>query len=290
MVLFRHPQAVTHLSETLENKGEQQQTPAHTDGHTETHAIANGSGLTVRQERFAQLFIETGVAIEAYAAAYCCDGSSRNTIRVNAFRLLRQPKIAARVRELQDAIAGRSLRSTAGLVRDLEAMVEADPNELVRLDVGACRRCWGDGGGYQWRDAAELAAATGRYEAALESSKPLPAPADASGGFGYRAERESNPECDHCGGAGRPRVKFASTADVSPGARRLLRGIELFPDGAVKRLLLHDQMAARIELHRLRGLHIDRSITLNATVSVPALSTLTREQQLEFLNSLKPAI
>ena len=47
----------------------------------------------------------------------------------------------------------------------------------------------------------------------------------------------------------------------APGARRLLRGIELFPDGSVKRLLLHDQTALRIELHKLRGLHVDRSVS-----------------------------
>jgi hypothetical protein len=128
-------------------------------------------------------------------------------------------------------------------------MATADVNELVRLDVGSCEQCWGED-------------------------------ADRS--------RDPNPDCAGCHGAGKPRVKFASTADVSPGARRLLRGVELFPDGKIKRLLFHDQTALRIELHRLRGLHIERSINVNATVNVPALDKMSREEQLAFLESLRP--
>jgi hypothetical protein len=209
-------------------------------------ALAKPDDLTPRQDKFARLYVETGVAADAYETAYCCGGSSRSTVRVNAFRLLRNPKVVQRVRELQDAAADRSLRSTAGLIRDLEQMVEADVNELMRLDVAACRRCW---------------------------SKR-----------GHRADREPNPECASCHGAGIPRVKFASTADVSAGARRLLRGLELFPDGSVKRVLLHDQMAARIELHRLRGMVTDRSISLHLNAAIPPLPDLTPAQIVELID------
>jgi phage terminase small subunit len=275
-------------SETLENKGNQLETVSHTDARTETRVLAKPNRLTQRQETFARLYVETGVALDAYAAAYDGDNSSRNTIRVNAFRLLRNPRVATRVRELQEAAGERSLRSAASLIRDLEEMVETDPNELMRLDVGACRHCWGEGGRYQWKDDRELGAAVDAYLASLVRPCPLPAP-DCSGGVGYSASREPNPDCIVCDGGGVPRVKFASTADVSPGARRLLRGIELFPDGSVKRVLLHDQSALRVELHKLRGLHIDRSVSVNVNANVPALKDMTREQTLDFLDSLKPA-
>jgi hypothetical protein len=84
-------------------------------------------------------------------------------------------------------------------------------------------------------------------------------------------------------------VKFTSTADASPGARRLLRGIELFPDGRVKRLLLHDQVALRIELHRLRGLHVDRSISLNLNADLkPLKRDMTVEEALAIMQELAP--
>lgn len=249
--------------------------------------VPSGAPLTPKQEAFCLAFVDCGSAVDAYESAYAAGGSSRATARVNAYRVLRNPKVAARLRELQDAAASRSLRSTAALIAELEEMVGIDPNELVRLDVGSCRHCWGEGGGYQWRDSAELAAAQAAYEAARETSKPVPAP-DPSGGLGYQPAREPNPECGHCAGSGVPRAVFSSTADVSPGARRLLKGLELFPDGSVKRLLLHDQTALRIELHRLRGLHVERSVNVNVNADLPKVEHMTREQQLEFLNSLRP--
>jgi hypothetical protein len=256
------------------------------DGFAVTHdlpptkplvAVLKPSDLTGRQESFARLYAETGVALEAYSTAYDCENSSRATIRVNAFRLLRNPKVAARVRALQEAAAERSLRSTAALIHDLEDMVECDPNELVRLDVGPCRHCHGRDGGYQYRDLAEYLDAMTQ---ALNDNAPLPSDV---GGYGYRMDAEANPACNHCGGAGVPRVVFNSTADASLGARKLLRGIELFPDGSVKRVLLHDQAALRIELHRLRGLHIERSESrsLSITAHVPAPADMSPQALLE---------
>lgn len=248
----------------------------------ETRLHPTTSGLTGRQENFARAFAACGVALDAYRAAYEADGSSRATARVAAYRLLKNPKVAARVRELQDAAADRSGRSAAALIRELEEMVSADLNELMQLVVGSCRHCHGQHGAYQFRDEMEYARA---FDDAATTGKPLP---DMSGGLGYVFEREPNPECPECEGAGIQRVRFANTADLSPGVRRLFRGIELFPDGSVKRVLLHDQMAARVELHRLRGLHVDRSMSVTAHVNVPALKELSPEQALDFLESLRP--
>ncbi len=60
-------------------------------------------------------------------------------------------------------------------------MVESDPNELVRLDVGPCRHCHGTGGAYQWRDLAEYLAAVTQ---ALDADAPTPSDA---GGYPQRA-------------------------------------------------------------------------------------------------------
>lgn len=279
--------------ETLENTAIQLRHDAQADAQADI-AVADALSvpsakhgeLTPRQETFARLYVETGVAVDAYQAAYLTN-SSRASARVDAYRLLRNPKVAARVRVLQDAAAGRSLRSTAALIAELEEMVDADPNEVCSLTVGACRYCWSDPpGSYHWRDAAELARAADAWLASLSTPKPLPAP-DTKGSMGYRADREPNPDCSTCNGQGIPRVMFNSSADVSRGARRLLRGIELFPDGSVKRVLLHDQTQLRIELHKLRGLHVDRSVSLNANIDLPAPQNVSAEDVLSLWKSTR---
>jgi hypothetical protein len=84
-------------------------------------------------------------------------------------------------------------------------------------------------------------------------------------------------------------VKFNNSQDVSDGARRLLRGVETYPDGTLKRIHLHDQLAMRTELHKLRGLAIDRSLNVNVNANVPAFENMSRDEQLAFLASLKPS-
>jgi phage terminase small subunit len=268
------------MSDTLEYTALAVIDAAGTDAATEIIPAAAGE-LSARQERFCRLYADCGIATDAYEAAYMT--SSRSVARAAAARLMRNPRVAARVRELQDAAAGRSLRSTAALIAELEEMVDADPNELCSLTVGACRRCWSiPPGSYHWRDEAEMGAAVEAWMASLSTPRPLPTP-DTKGSFGYRADRDANPECADCNGQGVPRVIFSSTTDVSRGARRLLRGIELFPDGSVKRVLLHDQTQLRIELHKLRGLHVDRSVNLNINTHVEPLRDMTPAEIAEMI-------
>ena len=58
--------------------------------------------LTIKQERFCQLFVETGNASEAYRRAYDCK-STYATINVKACEMLRKDNISVRVSELQQA-------------------------------------------------------------------------------------------------------------------------------------------------------------------------------------------
>lgn len=239
--------------------------------------------LTSKQDAFARAYVQGASVVEAYRFAYDVgDDTAPATARNNAYKVLNHPKVAARIRQLQEAAGSLTAKSTGQLITELEEMVSADLQELMQLVVGACRHCWGKHGGYQWRDEIEYARAC---DAAMKDGAALP---DMSGGFGYQFERTPNSECDHCGGAGIQRVRFTNTADLSPSVRRLFKGIELFPDGAIKRVLLHDQMQARIELHKLKGMHVDRSISVSATMNVPPAKEWTPEQALDFLESLKP--
>lgn len=251
----------------------------------ETRAAAKRAGpvpLTPRQERFAVAVASGLPDVEAYESAYNATGSSRGTLRVNAHRTRNHPRVAARIRALIDAAGARSLRDTQGLIADLEEAVEADPNELLTVWVGACRYCHGHEHRYQFIDGAEMCTA---IEDAARMGKPVP---DIEGGVGYDFHREPIATCPSCNGVGINKVRLQSSGEVSPGARRLLRGVELHPDGSLKRLHLHDQMAMRTELHKLRGLHVDRSLNLNVNANVPALKDLTPEQALAFLDRLRP--
>jgi hypothetical protein len=238
--------------------------------------------LTARQEAFCVAYAATGAAIDSYRATYGCETSSHATIRVNASRLLRQPRVAARVRELQEANGARALKSTQALIAELEEMVDADASELVSLLNGACRHCWGHQHHFQWRTSDEFSDAV---EAAQRKGEALPS---ASGGFGYDFGCEPNPDCPSCDGVGLNRVRYNSNANASQCARRLLRGIETYPDGSVKRVLLHDQTLLRMELHKLRGLSIERSMNLNINATLPKMSDLSHDDAMAFLQRLRP--
>jgi hypothetical protein len=110
----------------------------------------------------------------------------------------------------------------------------------------------------------------------------------AAGGFGFRADDPPAEDCPYCDAAGVSAVRITSTADLSLPARRLFKGVECYPDGTIKKILLHDAAALRIELHKLKGMHVERSVAITANVT-PALKEMSRDEQLQFLESLRPA-
>lgn len=58
--------------------------------------------LSVKQENFCNYYLECGNASEAYRRAYSCRGKSDNTIWVESSKLLNHPKVALRIKELQE--------------------------------------------------------------------------------------------------------------------------------------------------------------------------------------------
>lgn len=240
------------------------------------------STLPYLQERFVQEFVLTGNVRLAYIAAFGEAASSKP--EKTGRDLLRNPSIMARLHVHQHAVATLSVKSTDALVRELEEMVDADINEFVTIKVGSCRYCHGVGGLYLWRDMAEYEAAVTK---AIETrQKRVP---QLDGGVGYRFDAGPNPQCAQCEGEGLQRVRINDTDDVSPGARKLFKGIECHPDGSIKKVLLADQLAARQELHRIRGMHIERSLSVNATVLLPNAKEIAAspERALDFLEGLK---
>tara|TARA_R110000772_G_scaffold263374_1_gene383090 strand:- start:229 stop:738 length:510 start_codon:yes stop_codon:yes gene_type:complete len=64
--------------------------------------------LTVKQEAFAQAYVETSIASDAYRKVYDCEASSERVVWVNACKLLKNNNVALRVDELKAKSAERN--------------------------------------------------------------------------------------------------------------------------------------------------------------------------------------
>jgi hypothetical protein len=205
--------------------------------------------LTVRQEAFAQRFAACGNAAKAYRQAYHVGPNTLSgTVRNRAFELVHRPEVAERVRQLQAAAAEGTTVSVRGRMVWLQSILEADVREMIRVVAEPCPECW---------KAAEPALSTPRED------------------------------CPICAGHGVSRVHVEPSEHWSAAARALVRGIRQKANGELE-IRLHSQLEACDLLNRMQGVYVDRSVTLTATVAVPALDKMTREEQLAFLESLKP--
>lgn len=78
------------------------------------------SKLTEKQEKFCQVYIETGNASEAYRKAYNAEKMKTETVNTKAFELLRNGKITDRVNELKERHAKRHDCTVDDLLAELE--------------------------------------------------------------------------------------------------------------------------------------------------------------------------
>jgi phage terminase small subunit len=96
-------------------------------------------GLTPKQEKFAQVYVETGNASEAYRAAYACERMKSATVNRRAFDQLENGKISARVKELQAAGQKRHETTLDTIIEELELAREAamreDPSKSAAVSA-----------------------------------------------------------------------------------------------------------------------------------------------------------
>lgn len=225
--------------------------------------------LTVRENIFAQWFVETRNVMQAYRQAYDVPPHLKSAqVYREACDVLRRPHVTAKCREMQDELNAQTIVRAVEILQDCVDIYTADPNELVKLERYNCRNCNGAGFRYQWRDALELAAAMDAYGRSLaeynafKPSKgakrpPRPGvPPDASGGFGYDHKAEVHTACPQCYGEGIVRSVVQDTTKLSPRARKLYKGVEVKANGEVK-VLMHDQMQARDMAVKMLGAYKD---------------------------------
>lgn len=219
--------------------------------------------LTDSQERYALHYTTYGDPVAAYQHAYNPTTTRRASLQQLAYRVRNHPRVAARIIELRNAqAAGDPALTAQALVADLQAMVDVDPETLQQIRVVPCAECWTD-------DA--LVAAVGRPNAPLPD---VDSPRD---------------DCAACAGAGRLVGHVTPSAELPLAARRLIKGIEFFPGGSVKRVIYHDQATLRTELHKLKGMHVDRSINLNVNANIAPLKDMSRDEALALLERIAPS-
>lgn len=80
----------------------------------------SGRGLTPKQEKFCQLYIEFGNASEAYRQAYNAKNMTTGAINTNAKKLLKDTPIALRIEELQQAHQQRHNLTIDNIIADLQ--------------------------------------------------------------------------------------------------------------------------------------------------------------------------
>lgn len=183
-------------------------------------------GLTPKQEKYVQgLF--TGLSQrEAYKAAYNCKNMSDNAIDVNACRDAAKPKIALRLKELQDEVKERNMVTVEKVVERWWNIATADPNEILHLRRVCCRYCYGTNHRYQWKDEDEYASAVHMAEVDAELKEKEPIIPSNEGGYGFNRIADPHPSCPMCMGEGIPDLHISDTRKLSPQAKMLFAGFK----------------------------------------------------------------
>lgn len=245
--------------------------------------------LTARERVFIHWYAETRNLMQSYRQAYeVRPNAHKSTIYNEANEVLRRPRVRKAIAEAQDAAAGESIIRAAQMLQDLVDIADADPNELMKVELFNCRHCNGVDFKWQWGDAMELARALDDYMTksaefeAYKGKKPPPRPrkpADATGGFGFKLKGEPNPACPHCYGEGYRRETVGDTTKLSPKARKLYKGAKVKADGSIE-ILMHDQVQARDMVIKMLGAYKDgKGVQGQGSNDAPPIPTSATQEE-----------
>lgn len=212
--------------------------------------MAPDAPLTLRHERFCELYVRTGVASAAAEGA----GFSPRRAKQTGHELLQRPEILARIEQLRGEVAEVAKLEAADLVQYFWTIATADPRELIEYRRTCCRHCWGLHHGYQ-RTTQEIYRAVRAYAEAKVAKRRDLAPvfqfAEDDGGPGWDPDREPNDDCPECFGHGVERELVNDTRLLSPAARRLYAGVKRTKDGL--QVQMQDQQAAAVNAGKIIG-------------------------------------
>ncbi|MBD8389651.1 terminase small subunit [Dysgonomonas sp. BGC7] len=92
--------------------------------------------LTVKQEKFCDLYVEMGNASEAYRQAYSCDSMKPETINERSSRLLKEYKISTRIKQLQDNLRRKSDITKERILEELSAILNSRITDYLSFKNG----------------------------------------------------------------------------------------------------------------------------------------------------------
>ena len=182
-------------------------------------------------------------AMAAYMRAYQCP---RQTANVNATRLMSDPRVKAAIKAAEVDMAERFGMTSEDIVKELRAVVVADPRDLIEYRRGACRYCYGVGFLYHRtpaeyrRDLAEyLKAESLKKEGQARDTIGLKF--DPQGGVGFNSTRDPHPDCPECFGLGVGYTHAKDSRKVPKAAARLYAGVKETKDGLEIRMRSPDK-------------------------------------------------
>ena len=92
--------------------------------------MTDGKGLTIKQEKFCNKYLECGNASEAYRYAYDCSKMSESTVWENASRQLANSKVAARIEYLKSHLAEAAGISALHIIREHQKIAFSDATRI----------------------------------------------------------------------------------------------------------------------------------------------------------------
>lgn len=97
--------------------------------------MSEEKALTLKQEKFCHYYVDTdGNASEAYRMAYDAAKMKAESIWVTACRLLKEPKVALRIKEIKEKRAKESEVKREAVEKVLMDIIIADPSDLYIVD------------------------------------------------------------------------------------------------------------------------------------------------------------
>lgn len=88
-------------------------------------------GLTIKQENFCNYYLECGNAAEAYRRAYNAERMKDESVWIEASKLLNNPKVSLRVKELQEQLKAKSDLKKEDTVKWISELVNFDAVECL---------------------------------------------------------------------------------------------------------------------------------------------------------------
>lgn len=218
--------------------------------------MSTNEDLTNDELEFCELFAASGYGAWAYKTAF--DKNSKITTTLHerlAAKKLRDHRIMGQIETIRADRRAIYQSTVETCLENWLTIAMADPDELIGLRVGCCRRCHGNGFQYQW-DELEYSERCQEVEKEMalckdETLRKFIRYPDCSGGFGWDFTREPRDDCPGCRGEGIQRVVARDTSKLSPAARLLYGGVKQTKEGL--QMIIADRVKALENASKIMG-------------------------------------